>query len=50
VEFRGPQAALDAVRLAEGDLRRAGRITGTPTYVVGEGPELSVAATLAAGA
>jgi valyl-tRNA synthetase len=50
VEFRGPQAALDAARLAEGDLRRAGRITGTPTYVVGEGPELSVAATLAAGA
>jgi valyl-tRNA synthetase len=50
VEFRGPEAALAAVRLAEGDLRRAGRITAEPTYVVDEGPELSVAATLADGA
>jgi valyl-tRNA synthetase len=47
VQFTGPQAALDAVRLAEADLRRAGRITGQPTYVVGDGPELSVEATLA---
>ncbi|MDX6359765.1 MAG: valyl-tRNA synthetase [Nocardioidaceae bacterium] len=47
VEFRGPEAALAAVRLAEGDLRRAGRITAEPTYLVGEGPELSVTATLA---
>jgi valyl-tRNA synthetase len=48
VELRGPEAALAAVRLAEGDLRRAGRITADPTYLVGEGPELSVVATLAA--
>jgi valyl-tRNA synthetase len=47
VEFRGPEAALAAVRLAEGDLRRAGRITAEPSYAVGDGPELSVAATLA---
>jgi valyl-tRNA synthetase len=45
--FVGPQAALDAVRRAEADLRRAGRITSQPTYVVGAGPELSVTATLA---
>jgi valyl-tRNA synthetase len=50
VEFRGPEAALAAVRLAEPDLRRAGRITAEPTYVVTEGLELSVAATLAADA
>jgi valyl-tRNA synthetase len=50
VEFRGPEPALAAVRLAEGDLRRAGRITAEPTYVVGDGPELSVAATLAGNA
>ena len=36
VEFSGPQAVLDAVRLAEGDLMRAGRITAAPTYVVDE--------------
>ncbi|WP_151081546.1 valine--tRNA ligase [Nocardioides cynanchi] len=48
LELRGPQPALDAVRLAEDDLRRAGRITGAPTYVVADGPELSVSATLAA--
>jgi valyl-tRNA synthetase len=47
VAFTGPQPSLDAVRLAEADLRRAGRITGQPTYVVGNGPELLVAATLA---
>ncbi len=50
VEFTGPGAALAAVRLAEADLRRAGRITADPTYVVAEGTELSVAATLAADA
>jgi valyl-tRNA synthetase len=48
-EFTGPRAALDAVRLAEADLRRVGRITTDPTYVVGEGPELSVSATVADG-
>jgi valyl-tRNA synthetase len=48
VELRGPEAALAAVRHAEGDLRRAGRITADPTYLVGEDPELSVVATLAA--
>jgi hypothetical protein len=47
VEFTGPQAELDAVRLAEDDLVRAGRITSAPTYVVAEHTELSVAATLA---
>ncbi len=51
VEFTGPQAVLDAIRLAEDDLRRAGRVTATPTYVVAaDGTELSVAATLAAEA
>jgi valyl-tRNA synthetase len=48
VEFRGPEVALDAVRLAEADLRRAGRITAQPDYAVGAGPELAVVATLAA--
>jgi valyl-tRNA synthetase len=47
VEFTGLQATLDAVRLAEDDLRRAGRITADPTYVVGNGADLSVSATVA---
>jgi hypothetical protein len=47
VEFSGPQAVLDAVRLAEDDLVRAGRITASPTYVVGDGAELTVSATVA---
>jgi valyl-tRNA synthetase len=47
VAFTGPQVVLDAVRQAEGDLVRAGRITAAPTYVVAEGAELSVSATLA---
>ena len=47
VEFSGPEAALAAVRLAEADLVRAGRITAAPTYVTADG-ELSVAATVAA--
>ena len=42
VEFRGPQVVLDAVRQAEGDLMRAGRITQPPTYVVDEAAELTV--------
>jgi valyl-tRNA synthetase len=46
VEFTGPEATLAAIRLAEQDLLRAGRITAAPTYVVSDG-ELSVAATLA---
>jgi valyl-tRNA synthetase len=48
VEFTGPEAALDAVRAAERDLMRAGRITGTPTYVATTAGELGVTATLAA--
>ncbi|MFZ2012359.1 MAG: valine--tRNA ligase [Nocardioides sp.] len=47
VEFRGPQAILDAVRLAESDLMRAGRVTAAPTYVVTDDAELSVTATVA---
>jgi valyl-tRNA synthetase len=47
VEFAGPEALLDAVRLAEGDLLRAGRITAAPSYVVAEVPELAVTATVA---
>jgi valyl-tRNA synthetase len=47
VEFTGPETALDAVRVAEGDLLRAGRITAAPTYVVSADAELSVAATVA---
>jgi valyl-tRNA synthetase len=47
VEFTGPQASLDAVRIAEQDLLRAGRITAAPTYVVSDDAELSVAATVA---
>ena len=47
VEFTGPQTVLDAVRLAEGDLMRAGRIASAPTYVVDEAAELAVSATLA---
>jgi valyl-tRNA synthetase len=45
--FVGTQAALDAVALAEEDLRRAGRIRAKPTYVAEDIPELSVTATLA---
>jgi len=47
VAFTGPEVLLDAVRLAEADLVRAGRITATPTYVVADGAELSVSATVA---
>jgi valyl-tRNA synthetase len=47
VEFTGPQAVLDAVRRAEADLVRAGRVTGAPTYVVADGGALSVSAKLA---
>jgi valyl-tRNA synthetase len=47
VEFTGPQGALEAVRLAEQDLVRAGRITAAPTYVASDDAELSVAATVA---
>jgi valyl-tRNA synthetase len=46
VEFRGPRPTLDAVRLAEADLVRAGRITSAPTYVPADG-ELAVSATVA---
>ena len=47
VEFSGPQVVLDAVRRAEDDLVRAGRITAAPTYAVVDGAELAVAATVA---
>jgi valyl-tRNA synthetase len=47
VEFTGPRTVLDAVRLAERDLMRAGRITAAPTYATSGGGELSVAATVA---
>jgi hypothetical protein len=50
VELTGPTALLDAVRLAEGDLVRVGRITASPTYAVTEAGELGVTATLAADA
>jgi valyl-tRNA synthetase len=51
VELRGPQRLLDALRLAEADLVRAGRITTEPTYVADDADgELSVAATVAAEA
>jgi valyl-tRNA synthetase len=46
VEFAGPEEALAAVRLAEADLVRVGRITGSPTYVSADG-ELTVSATVA---
>jgi valyl-tRNA synthetase len=46
-ELSGPQHLLDAVRLAEDDLRRAGRLTARPTYVVSDGGELTVSATVA---
>jgi valyl-tRNA synthetase len=48
VEFTGPQAVLDAVRLAERDLVRTGRVTADPTYVTADGGELAVWATVAA--
>ncbi|HEX3221534.1 MAG TPA: valine--tRNA ligase, partial [Nocardioides sp.] len=48
VEFTGSQDLLDAVRGAESDLLRAGRVTATPTYVASEDPELAVSATVAA--
>jgi valyl-tRNA synthetase len=48
VEFSGPAASLEAVRLAEADLVRAGKITATPTYVISDDGELAVSATVAA--
>jgi valyl-tRNA synthetase len=48
VEFRGPRPVLDAVRLAEADLVRAGGLIAAPTYVTADG-ELAVSATVAAG-
>jgi len=50
VEFRGPQAALDAVRLAESDLVKVGRVTSAPSYVQSDDAELGVVATVAAEA
>ena len=50
LEFTGPQSVLDAVRLAEGDLVRTGRVTADPTYVTTDGGELTVSATVAAEA
>jgi valyl-tRNA synthetase len=50
VAFTGHQALLDAVRLAEADLLRAGRVTAAPTYVVSDDAALSVSATVAAEA
>src|SRR4051812_22361023 len=50
VEFTGDPALLDAVRLAEADLVRVGRVTAAPTYVAADGAELSVSATVAAEA
>jgi valyl-tRNA synthetase len=50
VEFTGPQAVLDGVRLAESDLLRVGRVTAAPTYVASDDAELSVSATVAAEA
>jgi valyl-tRNA synthetase len=47
VEFTGSQEMLDAVRLAESDLVRAGRLAAPPTYAVSDAPELQVAATVA---
>jgi hypothetical protein len=47
VELRGPQPVLDAVRLAEDDLVRAGRIVAAPSYVATDDAELSVSATVA---
>jgi valyl-tRNA synthetase len=48
VQFTGSPDVLDAVRLAEQDLLRAGRVTAAPTYVVSEDAELAVSATVAA--
>jgi valyl-tRNA synthetase len=47
VEFTGPQTVLEAVRSAERDLLRAGRITAAPTYVASDDAELTVRATVA---
>jgi valyl-tRNA synthetase len=47
VEFSGPESALGAVRSAEADLVRVGRITATPTYVTSDDGELTVSATVA---
>ncbi|MEO9325581.1 valine--tRNA ligase [Nocardioides sp. C4-1] len=48
VELSGPQTVLDGVRLAEADLRAAGRITGDLVYTSTEAAELSIDADLAA--
>ena len=42
----GPEAALDAVRSAERDLRAVGSITGDLELVAAEGTEITVEATL----
>jgi valyl-tRNA synthetase len=46
VGLTGPPAMLDAVRLAEADLRRTGRVTGAFSYVAADSAELSVSATV----
>jgi valyl-tRNA synthetase len=46
VDFAGPPSLLDAVRSAQSDLVRVGRVTSAPTYTAADG-ELSVTATVA---
>jgi valyl-tRNA synthetase len=46
VEITAPQAVLDAVRLAEPDLRAAGKITGDLVYTAVDAGELAVSADL----
>jgi valyl-tRNA synthetase len=47
LEITGTAAAVDAVRSAEDDLMRVGRLTAAPTYVVAEDTEIVVTATVA---
>ena len=44
--FTGPEPVLDAIRAAEDDLVRTGRVSAAPTYAAGDG-ELTVSATVA---
>ncbi|HEX3931877.1 MAG TPA: valine--tRNA ligase [Nocardioides sp.] len=46
LEITGTAAATDAVRSAEDDLMRVGRLTAPPTYVVAQDAEIVVTATV----
>ena len=46
VEISGPEGLVSAARLAEDDLRRAGKVTGDLVFTTADGDELKVHAEL----